>query len=366
MRFCSFQHLLKKPVYLSNRAIFLNGQRLVIFANTLKSSYMAKLTVASVQIDAIFSCIPQQKQDNLDNPLLTDPNAFIAHTGIRHRFIASEEARISAYFLETCKRGMNALNWEAKDIDVLICVSQTPDQAIPSCANQLHAMLGAPDHCICLDINQGCSGYVYGLSVVAQYLEKMPAAKALLCVGDFSSRLTDATDPSTQPVFSDAVTVSFLSHDTSALPMHFSLGSVSKGIQAINMEANKANELKMKLNGIDVFSLSVQYVPTQINELLDQHAAYQNASTSLVLHQANQVINQFIEKKLSYQLNSRSSIQQFGNTSSASIPITLCHTAPATNVNQALCISGFGVGFSIASALLTLPASCKFHIFDYE
>jgi 3-oxoacyl-[acyl-carrier-protein] synthase-3 len=327
---------------------------------------MANLSVASVQIDGIFSCLPQQKQDNLTNPLLVDPNAFIAHTGIRNRYIAGEDERIGNYFLQASQKGMAALNWVATEIQVIICVSQTPDQAIPSCANQLHAMLGAPDNCICLDINQGCSGYVYGLSVVSQYLEKLPGAKALLCVGDFSSRLTDPRDASTQPVFSDAATVSFLRQDYAALPMHFSLSSIGKGIQAINMEPNTTNELKMKLNGIDVFSLSVQHVPSQINELLAQHPAFQNTNTALILHQANQVINQFIEKKLAYELNSLSSIAYYGNTSSASIPLTICHAALTTNADQQLCLCGFGVGFSIASALLTLPASCKFFIFDYE
>jgi 3-oxoacyl-[acyl-carrier-protein] synthase-3 len=327
---------------------------------------MAKFSVNAVQINAIISCLPPKRKDNMQNALLSDPKAFIAHTGIRYVFEAEEKQQISSYFIQAAQNGLSRLGWKASEIDVIICVSQTPDAAIPSCANQIHAALQGSDACLCFDINQGCSGFVYGLSTAAQYLEKIPGGKALLCVGDFSSRLTDPLDPSTRPVFSDGVSVSLLSNNDKAAPMHFSLGSLAKGHHAIEMKTNKEQQPKMSLNGIDVFSYAVQYVPIQINELIAANTSFQVPNTHLILHQANSLINNAIVKKLSYNLQVHNSIEKYGNTSSASIPITLSANSEISKKGGQFCLSGFGVGFSIATALLELEESLVLSILTYE
>ncbi|MFM7005762.1 MAG: 3-oxoacyl-[acyl-carrier-protein] synthase III C-terminal domain-containing protein [Flavobacteriales bacterium] len=326
---------------------------------------MAKFSVNAVQIDAIISCLAPNKQDNKNNALLDKPEAFIAHTGIGTTYHANQKDQISAYFLQAAKSGLKSLSWKASDIAVLICVSQTPDVAIPSCANQIHAALQGSDSCLCFDINQGCSGFVYGLSTAAQYLEKIPGGKALLCVGDFSSRLTDPLDPSTRPVFSDAVSVCFLSHNATAAPMHFSLESIAKGHGAIQVKTVGKLQ-KMDLNGIDVFSYSVQYVPRQINQLIAANTSFQDPHTHLVLHQANSLINKAIVNKLSYNLQVHSSIEKYGNTSSASIPITLSANTEISKKGGQFCLSGFGVGFSIATVLLELEENLVLSILTYE
>lgn len=327
---------------------------------------MANFSVSSVRINGIFSCLPQRKHENSTNPLLENSAAFVAHTGIKYTYEANEDHQLLAYFLKAAQTGLDALQWSASDLNLIVCVSQTPDQAIPSCANQLHAALKGADHCMCFDINQGCSGYVYGLAVVGQFLEKMPGAKALLCVGDFSSRLTSKTDPSTRPVFSDAVSVSLCSNYPSSPKMHFSLGSIAKGVNAIHMKNTAQNEQKMALSGIDVFALSVQNVPIQLNTLLDKYPQYKTEQTQLVLHQANQLINLAIIKKLVTNLQILQSIEQFGNTSSASIPLTICLNSERIKAHSKFCLSGFGVGFSVASVLLELDPSCQFSIQTYE
>lgn len=327
---------------------------------------MANFSVNAVQINAIISCLAPNEQANKNNSLLDNPAAFIAHTGIGQTYQANENDQIGNYFLYAAKNGLSSLRWEASELSVIICVSQTPDVAIPSCANQLHAALQGSDSCLCFDINQGCSGFVYGLSAAAQYLEKIPGGKALLCVGDFSSRLTDQQDPSTRPVFSDAVSVCFLSHDPQAEPMHFSLESLAKGHGAITMKTTAQQTQKMALNGIDVFSYSVKFVPKQINDLMAAHSTFQDANTHLVLHQANLLINKAIEQKINCKIKALNSIEKYGNTSSASIPITIAANHLSIKKGDRFCLTGFGVGFSIASVLLQLTAPLFLAILTYE
>jgi 3-oxoacyl-[acyl-carrier-protein] synthase-3 len=215
---------------------------------------------------------------------------------------------------------------------------------------------------MCYDINSGCSGYVYGLQTIASILATVnkDSSRALLCCGDVSTHLLSESDTSTQPIFSDAISVTaveFHSKDDN-ISAYFNLETIGKGQKAIYSEIDNQNKKIMRLNGIDVFAYSVKYVPPNIQALIETAKISKESINAYVFHQANKIINDAIVRKLA--LNSElvpQTLGIYGNTASASIPITLCTSLE--KIQNWVVLSGFGVGFSVASAAIKLPKSLK-------
>ena len=221
----------------------------------------------------------------------------------------------------------------------------------------------------------GCSGFVYGLSLMTTMMQTGAIKKGLLLCGDVSTTSVSYQDKSTYPLFGDAGTATALEFDESASPMHFNLQTDGKGYEAIiipdggcrnplneeseqMVEAEKGVMRRKKdlwLNGMDVFNFSVTKVPANIRTLLEKHNADTSSLNFFVMHQANLLMNETIRKGLNIDAaKTPYSLKEFGNTSSASIPLTMVTQiaeALKTKNNQFL-LSGFGVGLSWGSVLL--------------
>ena len=116
---------------------------------------------------------------------------------------------------------------------------------------------------------------------------------------------------------------------------------------------NALNKKTMRLNGIDVFAYSVKYVPQNIEALIENAQKPDELPETYVFHQANKLINDAVIRKLNLNIDRvPNTLNQYGNTASASIPITLC--TRLNEINKWVLLSGFGVGFSVASALIKL------------
>jgi 3-oxoacyl-[acyl-carrier-protein] synthase-3 len=319
---------------------------------------MALLRSKNIQIKGCVAVLPEGETDNLDIPFLTTEEKldFVKHTGIRHRRTAKKTDQIIDYFELGLSDLLAGLKWQANEIQVLICVSQTPNIPFPSMSNQLHAKLGLSSECICYDINLGCSGFVYGLQTIGQLLQGMEGfgKKAVLCCGDFSSRIIQQNDSSTEPIFSDGISVSGIEKTTEGMDMDFYLQSIGSGVEAIQYDLKKE---AMQLNGIDVFQHSVLHVPKNIKALSTFAQLSLEEIDFFILHQANKLINESIAKKLGISYaHFPTSIETYGNTSSASIPLTLVLQQNETSKQESTyCFSGFGVGFSIGTMITRMP-----------
>lgn len=317
---------------------------------------MAFTTHSGIHIKAIVNVIPANQTDNLELAIIDADQRpkLVDYTGIRYKRISNEP--VKNLFKKGIEEALLATNWSINDIDVLICVTQTAELSIPSISCILHGHFNFDCNTLCYDINSGCSGYVYGLQTVASILATIskPNPKALLCCGDVSSHLLAQNDTSTQPIFSDAISVTAIEKNENNTPMYFNLETYGKGQKAIFSELDETGKEVMRLNGIDVFAYSVKHVPQNIKSLL---AKWPNLHPSLfVFHQANKLINDAITKNLNLQKHQvPSSLHKYGNTASASIPITIatCNF----DVETWILLSGFGVGFSVASAILKLKPS---------
>jgi 3-oxoacyl-[acyl-carrier-protein] synthase-3 len=339
---------------------------------------MSFVTVNNVIVKGIAACVPADVYDNLSYEHVTLPERelFIKTTGIKERRVANKMTSTSDMCFEPARQLIEKLNWSKNDIDAVIVVTQSPDYFIPGSAVMLQDRLGLNKSCLAFDINLGCSGYVYGLYVLGNLLSSGQLKKGLLLVGDKSTVSTSYTDKSAYPLFGDAGSATALEFDESAKTMYFNLASDGSGKDAIIIEHGGSRhgiqddtfelvdiepgvqraKRHLKLDGIDIFNFALREVPANVNQLYNLAQKNMTETNYFVFHQANKLINESVRKKLKITDTSKVpySINQYGNTSSASIPLTMVtQLAEQLSTNkQTLCLSGFGVGYSWGSAII--------------
>ena len=302
---------------------------------------------------------------------------FSKSTGIRERRIVTGNQCASDLCAFAAHDLLEKLNWERADIGALILITQTADYPIPATAILLQHRLGLPNTCIAFDINLGCSAYPYGLLTVGALIKTAGIKRALLLIGDVSSKVCNFADKSAWPLFGDAGTATALELDDDAPPMTFDLMADGKGAQAIivpggglaarqpvtaenlvpvadrnGMMRNAAN---LVLRGADIFSFAISKVAPSVKRALDAAQWSPDSVDKYVLHQANKMINDSVQKKIGAgETQVPTSIEKFGNTGSASVPLTVCHTRAAWTFPCRVLFSGFGVGLSWGSAATEL------------
>lgn len=337
---------------------------------------MASFFIENTQIKGVAAAVPSTVYNNINYDWISskEREMFIKTTGVSKRHIANFGTTTS----DLCERATNDLldkiNWKREEIDVLIFVSQSGDYVIPSSACILQHKLNLTKSCIAFDINMGCSGYVYGLSVISSMLNSQ-LKKGLLLVGDVSTLHASPKDKSTFPLFGDAGTCTAIEFNPDAGKSFYNLQTDGKGYEAIiirdggarnyvseeSLKSKKIsdgierNSIQLELNGVDVFNFSLKEIAPNINETLSFSEVSKEEIDFFVFHQANKLINESIRKKLGLPLEKVPySIENYGNTSSASIPITILAAISEnlTNQNKKLLLSGFGVGLSWGSAIV--------------
>ncbi|NVK66520.1 MAG: ketoacyl-ACP synthase III [Flavobacteriales bacterium] len=316
---------------------------------------MAFIRTNNVKISGISAAIPRNTESNEDLTSMSKESIdlLIKTTGIQARRIAPSSLTAADMCQAAAEKLLTELNWDRSEIEVLIFVTQTPDQPIPGMSMQLQDRLGLPKSCMAMDLNQGCAGYVYGLSTIMSLMSGSQLKKGLLLVGDTITHLLDKSDHSTVPIFSDAGTATALEFDPSAEKAVFNLQTDGNGADAILQLRGEY----MKMNGHQVFHFGLKEVVPNIRETLKGTGIELDEIDHFVFHQANKLLNESIRKKLNippekvpYTLNI------FGNTSCATIPITIVHSLKNENSNpsKTCLLSGFGVGLSWGSGVVNL------------
>lgn len=348
---------------------------------------MALFQINNIEMAGLSACIPKTEIDNKSFPYhsATENAQFIKTTGIEFRRVVDANTTASDLCFKAAEKLLEELTWRKEEIQILIFVSQTPDYKIPCTATILQDKLGLPKSCVAFDINLGCSGYVYGLSVVAALLERIKG-KALLLVGDTSSTCISDKDRTTAPLFSDAGSATALSYDDNAEPMYFNLQSDGAGYNAIitkdggsrypinedsfiKDEQTGRSNTDMFLDGIKVFNFSRREVVPNVNELIKTFGIEKSEIDFFVFHQANKLMNETIAKKLELSLDKVPlSLKNLGNSGAASIPVTIVdQLLAATNKGEKrLLLSGFGVGLSWASCVVNWAGAPILAMIEYE
>lgn len=334
---------------------------------------MSCFSIQNISIKGLACAVPKNIEYNKDYPhhSALESAQFIKTTGIEQRRIVNDSTKASDLCFISAQKLINALKWEKESIEILIFVSQTPDFLIPGTAPLLQEKLGLKTTTLAFDINLGCSGYVYGLSIISSLLSNTKG-RALLLVGDVSSSVINKKDKTVAPLFSDAGSCTALEFNTSAEAMYFNLQTDGSGSEAIQIkdggmsspfteksllfdsEKNRT-ALDMELKGIDVFNFSRKEVIPNIETLMEEFCLTKNETDFYVFHQANLFMNEFIRKKMKIdEKKVPYSLKLLGNTSSASIPITLINNLRQKLEEEPLklVLSGFGVGLSWGSTYI--------------
>lgn len=342
---------------------------------------MAYLSYNGVGISGIAICIPQKQINNkefgkqlFDEELL---HKTIQSTGIERRHVSNEHICSSDLCFEAAKKLLIDQQIETDEIDVLIFVSQTPDFRIPATACLLQHRLGLSKKTAAFDINMGCSGYIYGLSVAFTYTSMPAIRKVLLLVGDTVTKFASWRDKASAMLFGDAGSATLVEKKNTENSF-FSLNTDGSGFEALHIKSGgyrdpssmeSINDLlfddgsirnneQLVMDGGEIFNFTIREVPKDIKSLLEYAKISIENIQHIILHQANKYMLDFLVKKIKCLPGQVAfSLQSYGNTSSASIPVTIVsqlkNELQGKSENRML-ISGFGVGLSWATAIISL------------
>lgn len=337
---------------------------------------MAFLKIEKVAIRGISACVPPTVEENIDIPFYAPGEAeqIIAATGIERRHIAGPDICVSDLCLCAAERLIDALGWEKDSIDLLALCTQNPDYRNQPTSFLVHERLGLKESTMCLDFFHGCPGWVMSLSSVSSMLSTGGIKRALLLVGDTVSKDQNQASHESRPLFGDCCTATALEFEKGAPAMFFNNGTMSDGGKALILTqggyrhpythetldielARRAGTLSEgqadDMDGMDVFSFAITKVPKAMKKLCAEYEINLEEVDHLVLHQANKLIIDAIAKRMKMPSEKVPlGLREYGNTTSASIPLTIIAACSEEyrNGHQKSLVCGFGTGLSWGAA----------------
>ena len=285
-------------------------------------------------------------------------------TGITERRVASQyetaaDLAESAAQKLLAQPGVNPLQ-----IDMLLFVTQTPDQALPTSACNIHHKLGLPRSCGALDLNQGCSGYIYGLAVANGLIVSGTARQVLLLTGDTYTKLIDPYDRSVATLFGDGASATLVGPDQPESQPGIGLcrfGIDGEGGKLLHCDYSGwrvpvVDQKPLRMDGAGILAFTLGVLPKALTNYLCETNATLSDFDSVVFHQANQFILERLYSKTGISSKGVIAMRYSGNTVSSSIPIALETLLPlnSENFQRKILLAGFGVGLSWSFATILI------------
>lgn len=335
------------------------------------------------KISGILAILPEKEvrfEDEIDNYNFSKSQSMKLKLvmGYNKRRIVTEGTTCS----DLCVYGMNYLFKEnllnKDDIDALILVTQSPDHFMPATSHIIHGKLGLKQDMYCVDITQGCSGYIIGLNQAFMLLEQDEINKVVLLNADVLSTKVSKRDRNSNPIVGDGASITIVENDNSGRAIYGMVKVDGKGADALIIPAggfrtpstletakqtvDEAGNFRaldhLKMKGDDVFNFVQREVPPMIEGLLLNAGLDKEAIDYFMFHQPNR----FMLKKLADKIGvphekiPNNIVENFGNASGVSIP-----TAITFNLGNKLlknsflvCMAGFGTGLNWASLVMQL------------
>jgi 3-oxoacyl-[acyl-carrier-protein] synthase-3 len=280
-------------------------------------------------------------------------------TGIRTRRIAADHETSSSMAEIAAREALDAANLDADDIDLIITATSTPDRIFPSTACLLQQRLGIRN-CAAFDVQAACSGFIYGLSIADQFIRAGNANYVLVVGSEINSRLLDWSDRTTCILFGDGAGAVLLkvSKEPGILSTHIhSDGKYQDLLYVPNPYGQRAREEApyLVMSGNDVFKVAVNTLGRIVDETLAANGMEKTDIDWLVPHQANTRIIAATARKLQMSMDHVIvTIENQGNTSSASVPLALNEAVRDGRIlpGQVVLMEAFGGGFVWGSALV--------------
>ena len=333
---------------------------------------MAFLTAKNVRIAGVGAAVPSRVESvrSLTNLFSQEEvDKFIASTGVESRHVSSVLLN-SDLCTAAAEKMIADLGWPKDSIGGLVVVTQSPDFYRPSNAPLVQARLGLSTDCAAQSISFGCSGWIYGMQAAVGMING-GIRRVLLCCGE-GNQAYCPEDKSTYPLFGSAGTCTALECDESAPDIFMHLGSDGSGWKAIHAPDGgfrnpptadscvvkeyeggiRRTRLNAWLDGMNVFTFGITQPPKSIKSLCEHYSIDIDSIDYLLLHQANMFLNAKIAKKVKVTPEKcPHNIEEFGNTSSATIPLLLVSRLKDRLLSGVTKMIGcaFGVGLSWGS-----------------
>ncbi len=339
---------------------------------------MAFIRYSNVGIKAVSACVPQNIEKTVDLAYFMqqeDIDKVLSQIGIEEKRIAASDVCSSDLCYNAAERLIEDNAIDKNEIDALIFVSQTSDFHQPATAPILQCRLGLPKSCLSFDINLACSGYVYGLSVAYAFASQRGINRVLLLVGETMSKIVSRNDKVNTPLFGDAGTATLVEkgeYGESLFSLHSDGGgaevmmipyggfrnqSSTEGfVNVTDEDGSVRNGEQFRMDGLEVFNFGMREEPKDIKGLMAEAGITVDDIDALIFHQANHFMTDFFANRLKVSKDKvLYSIRKFGNTSSASIPLTIVTAMPSSHLaRKKVILSGFGAGLSWGSVLLDM------------
>lgn len=298
---------------------------------------------------------------DLEKIVETSHEWIVERTGIHQRHIAAEHETAVTMAENAARIAMSAAGVSPTDLGMIIIATTTPEKMFPSTACLLQQRLGIAG-CPAFDLNSAaCAGFVYALSIADQYIKSGAVKTALVIGSEAMSRVLDWKDRSTCVLFGDGAGAVILgaSDQPGILSTHLHADGTYKDVLSLSVSLGKPIEVEealyLKMTGNQLFKLAVNMLGDLFDETLAANGLQKADVDWLVPHQANIRIIQAMAKKLDLPLDRVTiTLEEQGNTSSASIPLALDKAIREGRIKRGemLLLEGFGGGLAWGSALI--------------
>jgi len=303
-----------------------------------------------IGIRAIGTYITQNKLSNYDrqDEFSITPEFIENKIGFKALAQKSPEEETS----DLCVKAFENLNQEQEinleKVDCLVLCTQNPDgYGLPHSSAIIHEKLGLPLSCAVFDISLGCSGYVYGLSIVKSFMESNGFKYGLFFTGDPYSKVIDLQDKSTSLLFGDAAAVTLMTEEPLYQIKAPLFGSDGRGHRSIMVKGTT-----LEMNGRAVYTFAVRTIPGNIRDMLAKNSLTVADVDLFILHQGSKKIVDAIAEQLEIEADRAPFLAgDYGNTVSSSIPLILKEYL-INSSHQNIALAGFGVGLSWGSILI--------------
>jgi 3-oxoacyl-[acyl-carrier-protein] synthase-3 len=330
------------------------GARIVAIATHLPDSVLS-----NDQLAELYPAWPAEK--------------ILDKTGIRERRVAAPNETAGDLAFSAAEKLFATGECAREDIDFLILCTQAPDHVLPTTACLLQDRLGLGRHVGAIDINLGCSGFVYGLALATGLIAAGAALNVLLLTADTYSKFIHEGDKSVRTLFGDGAAATLIAASAEATIGPFVFGTDGAGGKDLIVEAggfrtprspetaqtaedaqgNMRSREHLFMNGANVMNFSLREVPRTFERLLEKSAVTRDDVDHIVLHQANKFMLDALQRKLRLPADKvPRCYEDIGNTVSSTIPFVLANLrqdgqmTPGTRI----AVIGFGVGLSWAGA----------------
>jgi len=340
---------------------------------------MALITFEGIGISAMAGCVPKHIVDNYaytDYFPAEQVKEVVDKVGVYERRFADADTCSSDLCFAAAERLIADNDIDRSEIDLLVFLSQTPDYRMPATSIILQHRLGLSNQCVAFDIQLGCAGFCYALSVVYGMMQGGNFHKALILDGETRSKVYSPKDRRSAFIFGDAGVAALVERNEKYGKSWFSLNSDGSRFDLIMIKGggyrhpsseetlrekvideygNIRSDEQGYMRGGDVFTFVIREIPRDIKKTLEYAGIDKDQIDYYVFHQANNYINSYIAKKMKLDTTKiPHTIEKFGNTSSVSVPITIVsELKDQLTDRRTVLMSAFGVGMSWATGILT-------------